>query len=402
MSTKIFSICFVATFLLIIFGIGISSIIKPDVERSYTEARKLQQLPTFSEQSFQSGDYFRDMAAYTSDQLAWRDNFVKMYDRQQLLTPLHATVVNNTVVVDHSWLLEKPTDRFHKELMDNALAGIRYLHKVVKPNDTQIYYASLPYPVLNLQELYPSYLRFRAPAENKKYFLSELNKDDIHVIDLAPRFAQIPAKERETMYFHTDHHWNIKGAFTAYQMIIEDLNKAGVLHQSPPLTDNDIIKTQVPPGKFVGSWNRQLNMLIDDKVDRPWIYKPKAGFPFNQVRVVAMNGKTYTKLDDVYGAGASTPPYQYSTVYTNDHDLMEFENKQANNKLRVLIFKDSYANAMLPFVASHFYQTQVLDLRYKGDQFNLENYLKSYKPDVVLFLFHDSNLTTPAYPFFKE
>lgn len=401
MSKKILPISFILTFLLITFGIGIYSIMKPDLKFSNTEFRKLQAFPTFSWPSFTSGRYFREMNAYTSDQLGWRNHFVKMYNRQQLLTPLPTALVNNTVVVDNSWLLEKPTDRFHQKLMDNALSGIRHMNSVVKPQQTQIYYAALPYPVLNMRHLYPPYLRFHEPAQNKSYFLNELKKDGVHVIDMAPHFAQVPEKERETMYFHTDHHWNIKGAFLAYQILINEMNKSAGLH-SAPLTDDEVVKTQVPPGTFIGSWNRQMNMLIDDSVDRPWIYKPKAGFPFDRVHVVTVSGKTYTKLDDVYGAGAVTPPYQYSTVYTNDHDIMEFENKKASNKLRVLIFKDSYANAMLPFVASHFYQTTVLDLRYKSKQFNLENYLKSYKPDVILLLFHDSNLTTPAYPFFKQ
>lgn len=401
MVNKIFSVTFTATFLLIIFVVGIGSLLAPDREISESENRTLQTFPDFSFASLLSGKFFKQLNAYTSDQLVGRDDFVKTYEEQQLMTVNRATVVNNIVAVNQTWLLQFPADRLYKNSMDQALEGIRKMKRIVAPNRTEIHYVSLPFPILSLRHLYPSYLQFEEPKQNKDYFLTELRNDhNIHVIDVAGRFAAIPEKQREAMYFRTDHHWNMNGAFLGYQTIIRELSENSSVFHDTPLTDEDVNKTQLPQGPFLGSWNRQLNSLIDASNDRPWVYKPKLGFNFDTVQVWSPDGKVYDRLENIYGAGAKYTPYQYSSVYAYDHIKMEFENKKAPNRLRVLILKDSYTNALFPFIAQHFYQTTILDLRHFKE--DLERYLQDHPYNMILMLYNDSNLATPTYPFFQD
>lgn len=400
MFNKIISVLFTATFLLITFVMGIGTLLAPDRKISEAENRTLQTFPIFSPTSLLTGQFFKQLNAYTSDQLIGRDEFVKTYEEQQLLTVNRATVVNDIVVVDQQWLLQKPADRLYKTPMDKALEGIQKMKGIVAPHRTEIHYVSLPFPILTLRHLYPSYLQFREPMQNKDYFLTELRKDKtIKVIDVAEPFAAIPEKQRETMYFYTDHHWNMNGAFLGYQSIIREVSNTSAIFRDAPLTENEMNKQQLSKGPFIGSWNRQLNNLIDASADRPWVYKPKGGFTFDQIQVWTTEGKVYDRLENIYGAGIKYPPYQYSSIYAYDHPKMELVNKKASNRLHVLIFKDSYTNTIFPFIAQHFYKTTIIDLRYYKE--NLEQYLQDHPYNMILMLYNDSNFTTPTYPFLK-
>ena len=73
MKNQIKNYIIIALFIIITYGLMLINIFKPDNEISYSERRRLLQEPSFTLQSFISGDYFTAYEKYALDQFPFRD-----------------------------------------------------------------------------------------------------------------------------------------------------------------------------------------------------------------------------------------------------------------------------------------------------------------------------------------
>ena len=64
---------------------------------------------------------------------------------------------------------------------------------------------------------------------------------------------------------------------------------------------------------------------------------------------------------------------------------MVITNPQAPDRT-LLLFKDSYANAVLPFMADEYREIHVIDLRYFRS--SLQEYVQRKQPDQIMFLYN--------------
>ena len=67
-----------------------------------------------------------------------------------------------------------------------------------------------------------------------------------------------------------------------------------------------------------------------------------------------------------------------------DYPIAVIENLNASCDKSVLVIKDSYANAVLPFLALTTRKVTMIDPRYFDG--SIKDYIKNNKPDVVLLL----------------
>lgn len=84
-------------------------------------------------------------------------------------------------------------------------------------------------------------------------------------------------------------------------------------------------------------------------------------------------------------------------VFSGDMAEIHFHYKNKNNT-NLLVLKDSYANAIVPFLAQHFSDTYVLDLRHYKEK-SVYQYIKDHDINVVLILYNDTNLSGEMYSF---
>ncbi len=62
----------------------------------------------------------------------------------------------------------------------------------------------------------------------------------------------------------------------------------------------------------------------------------------------------------------------------------------ANNRTKLLIIKDSFADVVVPFLYSQFAHTDVVDLRYFSG--SIRAFIKKNKPNIVIVLYHIGRL----------
>ena len=63
-----------------------------------------------------------------------------------------------------------------------------------------------------------------------------------------------------------------------------------------------------------------------------------------------------------------------------------FRNEKCDNKLKVLIFRDSFTDALIPFFKLHFYETHFIWFDYQS------HVVDAIKPDIVITSFVERNL----------
>ncbi|WP_256757764.1 DHHW family protein [Cohnella sp. WQ 127256] len=423
--SKRISFIYMVSFLAIIFGFAIASILTPDKDISTIENRTLSKLPIISLEAITTRTFFEDMNQYVNDQIIFRNEMVSIYQHQQNSNLFNSMLfenmvnanepqkpedgtkikdsrrVSDLVVTNHKWILPVTDKVVHTEKIDESTAKLNDAVSFAEEQNTETYFVFNPSRTKSLMHLYPKYLQTEAYATSKDYFLSKLDKD-INVVNIGNKFDTFTKAQLEELYLETDHHWNIKGAFTAYQEMITQISSLSVKFEDKPMSFSELNVSKLTTGNFEGSYNTQINDVVSPKkADRTMIYEPKIPFAFNNFEVVSKDGEqTSTNFNEFYGFKQGRSVYSYGTIYGGDRRKITYENSKANNQLNVLLLKDSFMNPITPYLAQHFNKLTVFDNRYYSE-FSLREILKSEHYDMLIIAFHDDNLFSGTYQFEK-
>lgn len=386
-------------FIGIIFSFGSFSFLAKDRESSILENRTLAQAPVKDPKLILSGAYSKSFETYFSDQFIGRDKWVEEYNKLQLA--ISPTYVNGYYVTKDDIIIQKPIDSFDIEGLDFASNQLNELGQYLKKRNINLYFFSNP-SKLNLMASYlPSYLPKGRAEENQEYFLSRLNSDFMTIVDISGIFKErYDIDTLDKLYFKTDHHWNSKGAFPAYQTIIETISKD--FNEIPlDYKESDYIYTCISGyDNFIGSWNKNLSLQVNTKGENHCNYEPKH-YSFDDF--IVFNGGQQYSHKDFYATlkykGKTNPLLDsYGGVFTRDYREYKMINKNASNDLKVLIIKDSFMNAIPFHMAHHFKETTYYDMRYNFNR-SVYDYLENHTFDLVIVAYDDTHYLDVLFDF---
>lgn len=155
----------------------------------------------------------------------------------------------------------------------------------------------------------------------------------------------------EYIYFRTDHHWQPLGAYYAAEVFAET---AGV-----PFADLSTYEESVTEN-YTGSMYGYANYLEDLKTypDTLTFYKPQNDYTVKYYDESFSNPQDGSLFVE-YEGSANT----YSTILGGDLNIAEIKTDVGNGRTLVLI-KNSYGNALVPFFTGSFETIYVVDFRY--------------------------------------
>lgn len=202
----------------------------------------------------------------------------------------------------------------------------------------------------------------------------EYIKDNINTQNI-DKFKIDNFDQFKNYFYETDHHWNYKGSYQGYKDVINLLNV-----QEDPLVGKEKCLDLYWSGSKAG-------ISIYNKIMKENFCAYKYDFPNMNILI---NGKEsdYGHQEE-YLNGSKTSNISYGSFYGDDDGEIIFytENNQKDN---LLIIGESYDNAILKLIASHFNKTISIDLRnyehYMGKEFDFDNYIKKYNINKVLFI----------------
>lgn len=368
-------------FIVVIFGIGILNLLSKDKTESLNENRSLQQAPGI--ENIINRDYPKIYETYYTDQFIKRDSLLKLYTKLQI--KMNKSTVRGYYIIDNKWIMPNKVAKQNDDQIKNTADKINKFSKKIKKNGREIYYVSTPCKSQVLDELYPKYAGKGFALENISKFGKDLNKNYIKFINIDKYFNnEFSEKEKEKMYFKTDHHWNGLGAFEGFKYIINNMN---VLNENNKnLIDNsNFEKWEITNKKFLGSYNRNLFSLFSKDENIPYVNSKER----KKYKFFNNNGQGYEISDEnkLISTEKTFDEITYGGAYTSDIPLYKVENKDAPINKKILIVRDSYQAPTTLLFADLFSSVEILDPRNNID-LNVSKVVNESDPDIVLFMFN--------------
>lgn len=332
-----------SVFLVAIYGGLITSIFVKDTEFSEIENKILMQKPEFTFDGIKNGTYMKNFDRYVVDQFPERIKFVTL--KNKVMYTLGYREFRGIYYGKDRRLLEKfnlNEDNINKNLdimnrMNNYF-GIDAIGMFI-PNSISIYKESMP---------------FYALSDSQEELL-EYIKDNFNGKYYTPYKILLENKNKD-IYFKTDHHWTQYGAGLMY----EDYYDKKI----------DAEYVEVSEG-FLGTY---YSKVLFDSIEPDKIYAYEDVKDYN----IQYDGVTSNSLYDKSKLKGKNK-YQY---FLNGDPAMAVIEGDGNGE--VLIFKDSFAHAYIPFLAKEYSKIHVIDPRYSN-------------VNIVDYVQHNSNISKIYY-----
>lgn len=341
-------------------------IIIPDRRFSELENRNLSVFPKFSLKSLFSGSFTEKFDEYIQDQFPFRDFWVGIKSDTERAS---LKIDNNNVYFGKDgFLLEKfrkPGENLDKNI-DSINTFKDYIVDIpinflLVPNSVKIYEDKLPKYAINYDQ-------------NKVIeYINSVIKNEINFINPTNYLLE---NKHQYLYFKTDHHWTMLGAYYGYKSFIESKGL-----ESIPLEDFEI-KTLTD--SFYGTlYSKANNTHIDADTIQAFYHKS-----FKDIQIT-FNNKT-KPYHDFYFSENLDKKDKY-TVFLNGNNPQLKITTNIKNSEKIMIIKDSYAHSFIPFLSAHYEEIHVVDPRYY--KVNLKEYIDENSINEVLFLYNVSNFT---------
>lgn len=349
---------------------------------SFYENRTLVGMPELSVSRVLDGSFFQDCESAFSDHIFQRDAMLRTYDRIQR-DVLGKTTIGDLVLSPEGAILPRQTVTATTDETPEAEAmadKLDLLNETVTAYGGTFLYVGVPGQGSILRDWYPEgTFDNRENLDNREaLFFGLLEERDIPALDMLPLFQA--SGDESFLYYRSDHHYRLEGAYLTYETLCGALLDRGV---SIPVIQTSDLLWETLPNPLMGSRNKQLMGIEDygERLDVAWLREP---IPFTRED----NGEAVDAA--VYVLPADTQSYAQYTLYMGGDQAETVIRTNRPDLPDCLVFGDSYTNAVETFLYTSFNETRSLDLRYYHDMALLD-YIALYQPDVVICIRDDGH-----------
>lgn len=406
---KIYS--FVAV-LLLLFVAGLLFFLRPKVSES--EKRTLTEFPTFTWSGFVSGDYFAQIGTWYSDTFPGREFFISLNQKIKNLYGIRTVqIVQNPNVPGNNDPTNPsgpsgkdpatpgndgdttPVERFDRVYVKgnrafeiysfSASASDRYVSIInsaaEKLNGAEVYNIIVPLSYsVNLTKKEQKSIGASDVEEAISYMYGKMDSR-VHTVEVLSGLLE---HKEEYLYYRTDHHWTARGAYYAYQAFCEASGQTAL-----PLDGWQKYEFEGFLGTLYSSAGKPSSLSATPDTVEAWV--PNST---NSMRTFLAQSKSWTedypivrRNTDAYYANAAS---KYNCFIAGDHPLIEIKNPNpaSTNGKSIVVVKESYGNAFVPFLVDQYETVYVVDYRYfkKATGKTLPEFVSEVGADQVLFI----------------
>ncbi len=361
------------------------------------ENRTLAKFPEFTLKSVLSGEYTQQINEYLKDNFPFREAMIATGDKINSLLTISTGAGDDGVevlasAVDHDMgagenlftdeIKEAVEDAVKEEALPKAahidvaeeadynsngiiISGVRAMElfgyydgmlenyaakinniKAALP-DVNVYSFMVPTAVeFYSPEKYHTGMRSQKDAITKLYALLD---PEVKPVDV---YTYVAANADEYLYFRTDHHWTGRGAYQGYYAFCK---AAGL--DAVPLED---FPAETIADSFVGTLYRYTKkQVLKDYPDQVEVFYPPEVESCTGYYSADMSAEGYeVKLIE----NPEKTTNKYLAFTGGDHALLKIVTNNKNGR-RLLVSKDSFGNALVPFLTNHYEEIYVVDPR---------------------------------------
>lgn len=331
---KMLSVMFAAYIL--IFAIG--SAIARDRSFSDMENRNLEQFPAFNAKTVLDGSFSERFEKYMSDQIIGKDLLVQLKVAENRL--LNQSLINGVYFCEDDMLISDYVNPY-KQLTKN----LGYVNEFAENHpELACTWLLVPNACCIYEDKLPPYAGCYNQREVMAYIVGNTN-ENILAADCTQALKDL---REEYIFYRTDHHWTMNGAYIGYTVL------CGALGAEP--VEKDRYEISVGSDKFLGTQYSKAPMF-GQRADTLLLYHNPEGI----YTVEYVEDRITT--DSLYNYDALAVKDKYAVYLDGNHPLIKITSN-ASNQEKLLVVKDSYAHSLLPFLADSFGEIYVADLRY--------------------------------------
>ncbi|MBE6824314.1 MAG: hypothetical protein E7513_03095 [Ruminococcaceae bacterium] len=362
-------------FIVFIFAMTILFFALPKKEYSSSEKRYLSSFPTLTVETFFSGDFGEDFEKYLSDHTAFRNFWVGLNSYYNLC--LGNPLSNGIYHCSDGYLINDPPQR------DRFDANIDIITEFANSKDIKATVMLAPSTGYVTNDVLPNKHIIYHDNELITNAKETFKENDIAFVDLRNEFKEA-YRNGADIYYRTDHHWTTYGAHLAY------CNLSDKLGFSPKSKDSyEITKHE----GFYGTTYSSSGFWLTQP-DHIEIWESDAS-KNKDITVSIVDGENSVESDSMYFLDNLKDDDKYPVFLDGNHPYTVIKNNALlkngkNNKL--LIIKDSFAHSLTPFLADHFSEIVMIDMRYYKQ--SVSELIDENDFSQMLFIYSIDNLAT--------
>jgi len=343
-------------------------LVLPKLKTSSTEKRNLAQAPELTYDKLLSGEFRDSFEKYVSDQLPGRNFWVGLAAYYSVAIGNNGA--NGIYMGSDGYLINDPQDMreldFNMGIIDEFAENTDVPCTVLIAPSTG-YICSDKLPALHL------------PYEDDEYF-SGFGDILTHAdfCDVRDAFKKAYSDGHQ-IYYKTDHHWTACGAYIAYCQLGEKLGYT-------PHKESDYEITSYPG--FYGTTYSGSGLWLNPSDDIE-IWDNHANDKSVKT-AITVDGKT-TEQDDMFYYAHLDEDDKYPVYLDGNNPITVITNSKADSDKKLLVVKDSFAHSLVPFLADHYAEIVMVDLRYYTEK-PVSQLISEEKIDQVLFVYSIDNL----------
>lgn len=340
----------------------IANLIKPDGQMSARENRMLQQRPSISMENIENGSFMEDYESYVSDQFIFRDFWVSVKARIDLL--MGKNYSNGVYKGKDGYLIEEA-----KAPVENSMAAnVQAINTLADSGNVNVYMMLVPDAVEIMDEKLPAFAPVRDQAADIADFTSRLS-GNVTQIDVSQTLRDHRLDEQ--MYYRTDHHWTTLAAYYAFLEAAKTLGiDSSTVSYDRYTVSTDFVGTMASMSGYGASRKDAVEIFVPNNTDVEYV-----------VEYVEEREKKPTVYDSEMLEGND----KYTVFFGGNHPIIDINTTNQQGR-RLLVVKDSYANCFIPFLIPYYREIVIVDPRYYYDNVNQE--IADSNIDDVLFLYN--------------
>lgn len=364
--------CIAAGILLLL---GSMIVLMPDRTFSENENRVLASIPTFHLRDFWTGDYQAELEQAADDQIAARDRFTAL--ATYTMRKLGYRDIGDTYLGSEETYIAKTTSEDIE--MFRYMENLRYVEYLSGQYPGQVSLMLVPSAGTILRDRLPKYAPYY--QADSMYHAAEVVCATTGLLDLRQslQLQQEILNSDETggsVYFRTDHHWTLPGAYQGYVAYTS-------ARQRDPLEYQAFCPEAVTE-EFYGT----LYSKVLDQTIRPDVMY--AASEIGETTSVVCDGK---KRESIYDSSKLKIKDKYAYFFGGNYGEVRIRTKAEQGGCLV-IFKDSFANSMVPFLLQDYEEIVMIDLRYYRS--SVAELLEEWDDPEILILYEMSNFAEEA------
>ena len=380
----------------IFFVIGLLFFLRPTI--SDTEKRELTKFPEFTVESFISGEWTSQVSLWFADTYPMRETMISLNKSLEsfygiMTEQVHIGGVADDIPDGNEEIIFKPIDDGKGELSDglyvNGDTAYELYYFIQQKSDNYVYlineFAKQIGDKANIYNmLVPKHYQISFSTEvMKKTGASDCNEaieymykglsDNVTPIRIIPELIK---HNDEYLYFRTDHHWTARGAYYAYVAFCKQTGKT-------PTSLSAYTETGHVEG-FLGS------LYASDKNKNPAAMEQNPDYIESFVPIGTNRLDEYDatgKWVD-YWAIVNPKATSYRACFiSGDKPLIKIHNDKITDGSSIVVVKESFGNAFVPFLVDSYEYIYVIDYRHWSNGSNiLSEFVIENNIDDVLFL----------------